>query len=294
MALERGERGVNRLSQMVFEARHPEWRGRKLRPEETELVREWRQIRDTMVLPALRPPSGIGAPPAVAPSAAPVFADLVAEGPRGIRFRYHFTPDDLLWTARFVVGEAGGGDTPANHAVLWAMFNRFARYTHASYPTFHQFLRAYSTPLQSPLINAGATRRHKNDPDFVPSGGSFAPPNQDVPRGQLKRFLVLQQTPWPQLPPAARRLAERALRGEIANPVGKATEFDSTFVYFKDRYHRPPSVDEWKHFTEEYARQKGWQWIGETPGIDQRDNAFFVNPRIPNVQTDSVRVLLPR
>jgi hypothetical protein len=80
----------------------------------------------------------------------------------GRPFRYPFSADDVLWTARFLVGEAGGRDNLDNQAVIWAMLNRYALFTHRYYPTFHQFIRAYSTPLQQsskvlPLLGGTCT-----------------------------------------------------------------------------------------------------------------------------------------
>ena len=72
-----------------------------------------------------------------------------ATRPDGTRFTYQFTSDDLVWTARFIVGEAGGGDNADNRAVIWAMINLYGLIRHRQYPTFHGFLRAYSTPLQA-------------------------------------------------------------------------------------------------------------------------------------------------
>src|SRR5437868_1556088 len=42
------------------------------------------------------------------------------------RFTYTFTREDAEWTARFLLGEAGGKNNPDNQAILWAMFNRYA------------------------------------------------------------------------------------------------------------------------------------------------------------------------
>lgn len=210
----------------------------------------------------------------------------------GRRFSYQFTADDVLWTARFLVGEAGGRDDSGNRAVLWAMFNRYALFTHRVYPTFQQFLRAYSTPLQPVLKNPGAARRHMDQPTFVRTGGTY--PNTTVPRGQLRRHLQLQATSWAQLPASARSLAERALNGQIPNLIGNASEFGSTYVYFHDRYRRYPNQEEWQRFTESYAHQKHWRWIGVVPGLNQRSNAFFVDLRAVNLPRGVVRVTQPR
>jgi hypothetical protein len=48
-----GERDPNKLTNAIFFARHPERNGARIRPDETSLAAEWRQIRDRIVLPAL-------------------------------------------------------------------------------------------------------------------------------------------------------------------------------------------------------------------------------------------------
>ena len=206
----------------------------------------------------------------------------------GRQFSYRFTPEDVLWTARFLVGEAGGRDDLGNRAVIWAMFNRYALFTHTVYPTFHQFIRAYSTPLQPVLKNPGAARRHMNKPTFVRTGGNY--PGTNVPRGQTQRHLRLQATQWSQLPASARSLAEKALKGQIPNPIGNATEFGSTHVYFHDRNGRYPTAEEWQRYTQAYAQGKKWTWIGPVPGLNQRSNAFFVQRRAASLPPGSVRV----
>ena len=44
---------VNELTNLVFFGRHPEMQGRKIRPDETELAKEWITVRDTIVKPAV-------------------------------------------------------------------------------------------------------------------------------------------------------------------------------------------------------------------------------------------------
>src|SRR5262245_52063890 len=67
------------------------------------------------------------------------FGVLTVAAPERLQYRYPFTADDVLWTARFLVGEAGGRDDPDNRAVIWAMFNRYALFTRQHYRTFHNF-----------------------------------------------------------------------------------------------------------------------------------------------------------
>lgn len=215
---------------------------------------------------------------------------LVVNVPGRQVWSYSFTSEDLVWTARFLMGEAGGRDDIGNQAVIWAMLNRYGLFTHKYYQSLHQFLRAYSTPLQAVLKNVGAVRRHMKNPDFVSVGGSY--PGTTVPRGQLGRFLRMQRTPWNSLPRGARSLAVRALSGQVPNPIGNATEFGNTSVYFRDKNRRlPADYNEWRRFTEAFAQRKGWAWVGPITGLNQRGNAFFVQRRVQHLPIGSVRIL---
>lgn len=285
-------------------------RRRRIRAAYTDPARSMQRVFDGHVFPVHLDGEGAGASTGVvAPSAAPRgpgarvstgatipittpprLGTLHVTAPRLPPFSYTFTPEDLVWTARFLVGEAGGADSLDNAAVIWAMFNRFGLFTHSLYGAFHKFLRAYSTPLQSVLHSAGAARRHMLNPTFVRAGGSY--PGTSIPRGQLQRFLELQNRPWNQLPRAARALATRALRGGVPNPIGNATEFASTAVYFHDRYGKGAHLDDatWRDFTKRYAATKQWTWIGDVPGLNQRNNAFFVDHRVAALPPGAVRV----
>ncbi|MET0896789.1 MAG: hypothetical protein ABWY45_02635 [Mycobacterium sp.] len=214
----------------------------------------------------------------------------MAEYPGGRSFAYRFTAQDALWTARFIVGEAGGRNDVGNQAVIWTMFNRYALFTHKYYPSFHQFIRAYSTPLQPSLKSSGAAKRHMNSASFVRTGGTY--PGTSIPRGQLRRHLELQSRAWSQLPQSATTLALRALGGQIPNLIGNASEFASTRVFFHDATGRyPRTYEEWRQFTEQYARRKKRIWVGPIQGLDQMTNAFFVDQRAANLRPGSVRVV---
>jgi hypothetical protein len=312
LAYQRGERDPNRLTNMVFFARHPQ-RGTRPIDARTEghLAAEWVQIRDRVVKPFLLSAGGAESRAAVGvlavPGAAAISASTSPDAPQGpfgtleasapgrTPFRYAFTPTDALWTARFIVGEAGGRNDLDNQAVIWAMFNRYALFTNRSYSSFDRFIRAYSTPLQPVLKNAGAARRHMDHPDFVHKGGVYPPPNQTVPRGQLRRHLDIQARPWSRLAATARELAERALQGQIPNPgIGLASEFASTQIYFRHRHGRNPRDEqEWRSFTENFATRKNWRWVGAVTGINQRRNAFFVKRSVAALPAGAVRVAPP-
>ncbi|TMV00038.1 penicillin-insensitive murein endopeptidase [Streptomyces sp. DASNCL29] len=234
--------------------------------------------------------------PALTTPAQPRLGTLTVQvpGPAGGTPAYRFSPEDLVWTARFLIGEAGGRDDPASHAVLHAMFNRYALLTRPYYRTFHAFLRAYSTPLQPVLNDWRAARRHMHHPDFAPRGGTYGPrAPAGIPKGQLRTFLDLQRRPWEQLPLAARTVALRALSGALPNPVGNATEFGSPRQYFRDRFGRFPNAEEWRRYTEEFARSEGLLWIGPVPGLDQARNTFFVRRKFARLPAGAVRILPP-
>jgi hypothetical protein len=280
-----GQRDANLLTNLVFFHRHPE-RGRRAlmrgEPGYADLSREWMAIRDTIVRPQLEGPAG-------------PFGTLTFTASGRPPVRYPFTAQDVLWTARFIVGEAGGRDDAGNHAVIWAMFNRYALFTRTVYPSFEAFIRAYSTPLQPVLRSRGAAERHMNDPDFVRTGGIY--PGTSVPKGQLGRFLQLQKRPWQELPAAARALALRALTGGQPNPgIGNASEFANTAVFFRDRNKRLPDEAEWRRFSTDYPRNAGkkWTWVGDVPGLIQyRRNTFYLDDRARSLSAGAIRVVPP-
>jgi peptidoglycan hydrolase-like protein with peptidoglycan-binding domain len=210
-------------------------------------------------------------------------------------FSYPFTSEDAEWLAKLIVGEAGGRDDTDNRAVIWALFNRYALFTHRVFPSFASFIRRYSTVLQPVLNSVGAAARHYDKPGFVRTGGSYDRlyRGMRIPKGQLKRHLDLQAMLWARLPGSARRLAKAALVGEVPSPIGIASEFASTRVYFRQANGREPSPQEWRTYTEAFARRKGWAWVGDIPGLNQMKNAFFIDDRARNLPRDAVRVTRP-
>ncbi len=217
---------------------------------------------------------------------------LVVEAPGRPPFRYQFTREDLIWTAKLIVHEAGGDDDAENAAVLWAMFNRYALFTNTTYPSFTSFIRRYSTTLQPVLANprAAARHAHKGDSVYRKTGGVYA--GTDIAKGQLIRHLRIQASPWGKIKPSARRVALRALRGELPNPgIGLASEFASTHVYYRQRHGRSPSHAQWLDYTVRFAKSKKWTFIGDVSGIDPTKNAFFVQNRVRSLPVGAVRVV---
>lgn len=87
IAVGTGRRDVNSLTNMVFWFRHPQLIGQKLRKDQADLAREWVQIRDTIVRPALagRTPTPLPAAPASTP------------GPGTALQRTSIPPEGLRW-----------------------------------------------------------------------------------------------------------------------------------------------------------------------------------------------------
>ena len=194
-------------------------------------------------------------------------------------FQYSFSVEDVTWTAKFIMGEAGGRDDIDNRAVIWAMFNRYALFTNKYYNSFHKFIRAYSTPLQPVLKSPGAAARHFQKKEYLKTGGYYDPPYNYIPKGLLVRHKKLQEKRWNELTNESRNLAVLALKGLIPNPIGNATEFASTRVYYIQAHKREPTDDEWLRYTEAFAVKKNWKWIGPVSVLNQKKNAFFIQKR---------------
>ena len=328
LAMLAGERDVTKLTSMLFFLRYPERGGARIRPEETQLAQEWKEIRDRIVKPALErlsatapatlPQPSQDVPATGAAAAAPVgpFGTLTIEAPEKLRLQYQFTPDDVLWTARLVEGEAGGEDNPENVAVVWALVNRFGIFR-KDLPdkTFADFIQRYSTTLQPYLRNPDAISRametSRRNPDkpalqWVALGGTFLKDGKEYPKGQYQKHLSLQRKSWNQLKKGSRLVAERVLGGHVTSPVGIASDFDGTHIFLNrnlTKAGRNPSTippEEyrrlWVDFTHRHAKKKNRIWIGEdAPGIRQmKSNAFYIHPRSKDLPAGTVGIVPAR
>jgi peptidoglycan hydrolase-like protein with peptidoglycan-binding domain len=216
---------------------------------------------------------------------------------------YQFTSEDAVWLARFVEGEAGGQDNPDSHAVIWAMFNRFGILRHRvpSWTSFAVFLQKYSTTLQPLLNSSGAAERvwmnHKSNPAKYPvvsSGDTY--PGTSIKKVQYQRHIDLQNKQWTAFPAYVRDMILKILTGQIPNPgIGIASDFDSTYVFLKVARRKQgisgePSHEEWKQYTLEHARSKKVIWIGEKSNLDQKKNAFYIQPFLKDVPSNAVTI----
>ena len=101
LAVRRGVTDVNRLTDLVFQRRHPERGGRPIRRDEQTLAREWADIREHVVRPLLASAS-VAAP---APAAVGAFRPVPVESPGGgrVRDKRDPAPSDVV-TVRGVNG----------------------------------------------------------------------------------------------------------------------------------------------------------------------------------------------
>lgn len=81
-AIAAGNRDENALTDLAFNARHPERGGAKIQPGDKDLAKEWTQLRDTVVRPALARAGG-GAPHPAASPAASLASSPVSAPPSG-------------------------------------------------------------------------------------------------------------------------------------------------------------------------------------------------------------------
>lgn len=199
---------------------------------------------------------------------------------------YQFTPEDALWFAKLLKGEAGSKDDINGHAVLWTMINRFTLFKHlvSSWKTFSHFIKAYSTPLQCPLKSPGAMARvwtNRTKRQILCTGGSTTYKGRQFPKVIYKGHYELQKKGWSTLPKEVKAIVLRMLTGQIQNPgIGLASEFANTRDYFVQRYSRRPSDEEWKTFTLNFLKtfkNGDYAWIGPRHGLDQKNkNVFFI------------------
>lgn len=203
----------------------------------------------------------------------------------GVGEPYRLTAEDALWSARMLVGEAGGKDDVDSTAVMWCMLNSYMlRPVRDRYPTFQQFIRAYCTPLQTFLSSKGALERHRR------RGTKMV--EVEPGKFQLERHVELQQRPWEKLPATARALVERVLRGKQPSVCANATQFCSTAVYFADEHGRRPTPQEHAEFTRAFAAKKTWVWV-QVEGADPKNNVFFAEERFAQLPAGVVEVLAP-
>ncbi len=143
-----------------------------------------------------------------------------------LRARVPLEPDDALWTARAVWGEAPPSSAAARareHALLisiwlrrWAMFtdDRIGRGLAPLWPAFGDLARAHSQPVNPAWRNGGRFDAH---PDSV-----------DAHETRRAHFSAYE---WDEIPPAIRGVVVGMLSGSLALVGWPAVDFASPTLW---------------------------------------------------------------
>jgi hypothetical protein len=128
---------------------------------------------------------------------------------------YEFTNQDIETLARALWGECGE-NAPYDHyaAVAWAMMQRWLRWPGGKgverWPTFSQFMRAFSQPINPAWARGGA--KAKANPEYATEA-------------MLQRREKITNTPWQGIPGPPKLAAILFNNGQLANPVPDAIDF---------------------------------------------------------------------
>ncbi len=125
-------------------------------------------------------------------------------------FEYQLTWDDLLWTARMLMGESG--TEQGRKAVLWAQAQRLVYFRGTS---FKNLIQNHSQPINP---------RWRRDGEYCRPGGRNAG-TEACAENRLTRRDRLANTTWEQVPLPIQDLVVNWARGKISNIVPKAVDF---------------------------------------------------------------------
>ena len=159
-----GERGANRLTDIIFNARHRERAGRPIASGETALAQEWRWIRDNVVASVLRiVPAAPAAPPSAAPAVPPAATPAAAQFGRAI-------PAPRRWAGILQLLDRYRGDVPLDFLLGWIEVEsdgRIDEVTSLDERGFFQIHPDESKDARPPIQHA----RLSTDPDYSVQAG---------------------------------------------------------------------------------------------------------------------------
>lgn len=144
---------------------------------------------------------------------------------------YQITQDDMLWMARSIWGEVNRNPSAwaradvqrGAAAVLWAYANNYMTVGRKRqiFPTFGQFIQAYSQPI-NPRWDQASDPKCQQNPNMCTSD-------------RLAFRQSLRSKPWSTFPPELQNIVQRFVQGTLANPIGRRTDFRASGTNY-----RPP------------------------------------------------------
>jgi hypothetical protein len=179
-AISRGVQDENRLTDMVFNVRHPERHGRRLQSNEQTLVKEWLYIRENLVRPALQIAAGNAARTGKA-SAEPAARDTDVTLAQSIARRpVPGTPNVTLQEVLESWRQKIAAEIPVSLLLAFIRFESggdFDNATHASAGGFYE-LGIFQTPAGSYGRCTGRGELWRKQPWHC----SYDPPGRENPK----------------------------------------------------------------------------------------------------------------
>jgi len=212
-AISNGERDENKITNTVFYAKYPEYKGIKLKRHDP-LIKDWLKIRKNIVRPLLR--MGNAADDS---KVSDIRNDSTLTQSEVVYISYsngdkkRITPDAVLWLAKMIDAETWGKPTEEDaKAMLWALVQRTAIWKFRKW-SWVKMIQAYSQP-----VNPRWTKTGDKCSKYYQSSFNGAIPNRCSERKVNRRVGNIRKK-WDDLHPIARRVVLEFVAGKIPNHI---------------------------------------------------------------------------
>jgi hypothetical protein len=213
IAISKGERDENKITNIVFYSKYPNKKGIKLKRNDP-LVKDWLNIRKNIVRPLLE-----GLSDTQDSKVNDSRNDyILPEGKLGyVKYSNgdskRITPEAVLWLAKMIDAETWGKPTEDDaRSMLWALVQRTAIWKYRKW-SWVRFIQAYSQP-----INPRWTRSGKGCSRYYKSSfGGTIPEKCSVRRVNRRTENIRMR--WEDVHPIARRVVLEFIAGKIPNHI---------------------------------------------------------------------------